>query len=386
MAASYEKLSADFTALLAKDDEAGVTKLAKELLESPEPAVKGVACLAVAKLRLQTELTMHGPESQVFAPANEALKFFKESDERHGEASALNTLAQAYLISGDAATAISTAKDAMRLAAGFRDKTLAASVQDSLCQAFQSQGDAAKALLAAKERVSLLEAARSEDESHLRTTADALSTLADLQQKRGMKEASKATAEKMAAICEKIGDKDKLALANKSISMALVQSGKADQAPNRIKALAALQRAMGAVERSSHDDFKKWWYEVEDLGGVDRRDVEKELSKMREHGDGVSIDNFLREVDFPYVEKVSGQVIHGFTRRHFYINFRVGGIQYGPRFQCVTGYRVGDEGGKALAHLKPCSHSDAWELQIGYHTGILDGTLQSGACFGSPVY
>jgi len=386
MAASYEKLTADFAALLANDDEAGVTKLAKDLLESPEPAVKGVACLGVAKLRLQTELTLHGPESQVFAPANEALKFFKEADERHGEASALNTLAQAYLISGDSATAVSTAKDAGRLANGFRDKTLAAAVQDTLYQAHTAQGDAAKALLAAKERVSLLDSIGSEEETGLRARADALSILADLQLKRGMKEASKATAEKMAAICEKLGDKERQALANKCISTVLVQSGKADQAPNRIKALAALQRCMGAVERRASDDFKKWWYEVEDLGGVDRRDVEKELSKLREHGDPQGIDNFLREVDFPYVEKATGQVIHEFTRRHFYINFRVGGIQYGPRFQCVTGYRVGDEGGKALAHLRPCSQSDAWELQIGYHTGILDGTLQSGACFSSPVY
>ena len=50
-------------------------------------------------------------------------------------------------------------------------------------------------------------------------------------------EASKATAEKMAAICERIGDKDKLALANKSISKALVQSGKADQACTGTKQL-----------------------------------------------------------------------------------------------------------------------------------------------------
>merc|ERR1719326_528716 len=104
--------------------------------------------------------------------------------------------------------------------------------------------------------------------------------------------------------------------------MALVQSGKADQAPNRVKAMAALERAMGAVERKSENDFKKWWYEVEELGGVGTKDIKQALDKIREHGGGPpGMDSFLRDVGFPHIEKASPQIVHQFTKRHFYINF-----------------------------------------------------------------
>jgi len=384
---TYEKATADFEALLAKDADLEVTKLAKELIESSKPEVKGAACLGIAKLRLKAELMLHAVDGQsnVFAPAEEALKFFREAQERRGEASALNTLAQAHLIAGDVGRAISSAKEANHVAAGFQDKSIAAAIQDTLCQAHIAQGDQSKALLAAKERVGLLETIGSQNEAGLRSMVDALSTLADMQLQRGMKEASKANAEKMATICQKLGDKQKEALANSTISLALAKSGKAEQAPNRAKAIAALERAMAAVERKSENDFKKWWYEVESLGGVTDKDIKQSLDKIREHGGGPpGMDAFLRAVGAPFIDKGTPNTIHQFTKRNMYVVFRTGGIQYGPRYQCVTPFRLGDTGGKALSCLKPCSQSDFWEFNVGYHTGILDGSLQSGSVIGSP--
>jgi hypothetical protein len=384
--ATYEKVVADLDALLDRDATEEATSMAKELLESSRPEIKGAACHAIAKIRLKAELLIHGPDSQVFAPAEEAIACFREVDEKRGEAAALNTLAQAYLIIGDTTNSVSTAKDANRLATGFRDKSLAASVQDTLYQAYIAAGDTAKALFAAKERVVALEAIGSQEESTLQALIDALSTLANMQLKRGMKDASRVNAEKMASLCKKLGNKEKEALANKSISMALVQSGKADQAPNRLKAVAALECAMAAAERTSESDFKKWWYEMEELGGVSATDIKKALEKIREHGGGPpGMDSFLREVGFPYIEKTSSHVIHAFTRRQFYVNFRVGGIQYGPRYQCVVPYRLGDAGGKSIATLQPSSECDVWEYQLGYHTGILDGCLQTGMVINAPT-
>jgi hypothetical protein len=384
MAISYEKATSDFEALLAKDADTDVTRLAKELLESSRPEVKGAACLAIAKLRLKTELMLHGPESQVFAPANEALKLFRESSEKHGEASALNTVAQAYLVEGDVANAISSAKESNRIAVGLRDKSVAAAIQGTLCQAYVAQGDQSKATQAAKERVSLLEAAGSQDEAALRSLVDALSILADMQLNRGMKEASRVSAEKMAKICEQLGDTEKQAKANKSLSLALVKSGKAEEAPNRAKAIAALERAMAAAERKSEADFKKWWYEVESLGGVSEKDIRQHLGKLREH-DIPGLEEFLRDVGAPFAAPSKPSQIDQFTKRYMYIFFRTGGIQYGPRYQCVSPYRVGEAGSaKALSHLRPSSESEAWELMLGYHTGILDGSLQSGSVQGAP--
>merc|ERR1711865_409114 len=184
-------------------------------------------------------------------------------------------------------------------------------------------------------------------------------------------------------VCQRLGDKEKEALANKLLTLALAQSGKADQAPNRVKSLLALERAMGAVERKCETDFKRWWYEVQELGGVTDNDIKESIDKLREHG-GLGLDDFLRSVGAPFMEKRSDQTIHQFTKPNMYVMFRTGGIQYGPRFQCVSPYRCGDVGGKSIAHLRPSSQADHWEANLGFHSGILDGCLQSGTVIAQP--
>lgn len=188
----------------------------------------------------------------------------------------------------------------------------------------------------------------------------------------------------MVNICGKLGDEEKGALAKKSLSLALVKSGKEDEAPNRLRAVAALERAMAAAERKSETDFKKWWFEAESLGGISDKDIKQALDRIREHGGPPGFESFLRDMGVSFANAGSPDKINQFTKRLMYVVFRTGGIQYGPRYQCVSPYRLGDYGGKSMAHLQPSSQSDSWEYMVGYHTGILDGALQSGAVVQAP--
>merc|ERR1712032_144974 len=67
-----------------------------------------------------------------------------------------------------------------------------------------------------------------------------------------------------------------------------------------------------------------------------------------------------------------------------YVNFRVGGLQYGPRFRCLQGYKFTSKGDSkasgALAVLQISEEAQDWEKELAFNPGILDGLLQSLAC------
>lgn len=389
MASNFLSTMQKFEQLLGQDADDEILKMADDIFKKGSSDVeKGAACIAVAKLRLKTELLMHethGDHSGIENAAKEAVSLFEKSGEQLPQAYAYNVLAQAALISDDTPQAIKHAKTASKIASagGDVDNALFADIQDTLYQAYMSQGNQAKALAAVKERASLLEKARPGSQA----LVDALAIVADLQLKRNLKDAAKQTAEKMETLAKELGDKEKEGAAKKSISLALVQAGKADEAPNRAKAMQALECCVGAVESKNEDSFRKWWIQAEAQGAVSQKDIKEKLSELKEKLGEEELEKHLVAVNAPWSQKMSkGQsetVINEFTKRTMYFIYRgIGGIQYGPRYQAVRGFRVGDMGGPAMSTLRPTSQSESWELNLGYHTGILDGSLQSGSLAG----
>jgi len=376
---SYDEATAKFEGYLSVDDDQPLTSLAKELLQGTNADLKGAACLAIAKLRLKSELMLHGPSSNAFPPAEEALKYFQESENKKGEARVLNVLAQASLVAGESQMAVLKAKEAQRLANSLGELKLAADAFDTLFQAHSSVGDKTKALSAAKERVDVL---RKLDDK--KTLASMLTTVSNLQLEKGLKEAATKSAEEASYLLKASGDMEAERKAQQSLSRALVQSGKVDQAPTRSKALAALERVASAVERRNEEDYQRAMYDLDETGGCTDKDVKDKLNPIIAK-DEEGVMKFLRKMRAPWLAKGQATKISEFTKVFFYLGFRTGGIQYGPRYQCVTAYRQGEAVvGNALSVLQPCEQSDTWEINLGYHTGILDGALQTGAVIGVP--
>jgi len=289
----------------------------------------------------------------------------------------MNILALAHLIQDDLQMALKKAKDAHKLAVSLEDLALQETTLDTLYQVYTAKGDKAKALGAIKERVAALQ--KLTDKKEL---ASALTLLSNVQLERGLKDAATKSADEAAALLAQLGDKEGEQIAKQSLSRALVQAGRGDEAPNRSRALAALARLASAVERRSADDFNRALQDLQDSGGYSEKELKEKLSPLLE-SDREGVTKFLQSVNSPLVDKKTGQLIHSFTKQNFYVAHRLGGIQYGPRFQCVRSFRAEGSLPRALTALKPCDESEAWETAICYHAGLLDGSLQSMLALGA---
>lgn len=68
-----------------------------------------------------------------------------------------------------------------------------------------------------------------------------------------------------------------------------------------------------------------------------------------------------------------------------YINFRIGGLGYGPRFRCLTAYKAAVQGKEDSLHALSClqvsDQAEDWETELQFHPGVLDGMLQSGTAY-----
>jgi len=377
----YDEAVTTFDKQLAEDDEGALLALAKDLMESPSMLVKAAACHAVAKSRLKKELMMFQGSSKVFPPLEEALRLYTEEQHTLGEAAVHDTMAQAYLLISELELATSEAKLSARMFGKESNKKGIAATCKTLYEVYLSQGDKQKALMNLKERANVLRGLGEKKE-----LAEALTLLSGMQLEKGLKDAAKSAAEEAAGLLEALGDKAGEKQANKVLSQALVLSGKVDEAPNRTQALVYLRLLGSALERKSEKDFKKALYELSECGGYKEKEVEEALAPIIER-DQQAV-KFLKELGVKIGDK-GELLVAEFTKRWFYINFRLGGIQYGPRFQCVRAFRKEknpENEYNALATLKPSSLADQWEIEMGYHLGILDGSLQAGSISVGPRY
>jgi tetratricopeptide (TPR) repeat protein len=305
-------------------------------------------------------------------PAREALRLFQQAEHAVGEAIATNLMALVHLVSGDPPTALAQAKEASKLAISAGDRKVQADTLDTLYQIHISKGDSARAMAVVKERVAILQ-----NLTDKRALASALNSLSRLQLERGLDEAAAKTADEATILLEELGDIEGGKVAKQTLSKALVQVGREDEAPNRSKALTCLSRLANAAERRDVDAFNHAMSDLTETGGYNDKDIRGYLLPVMEK-DHAGVTKFLSLFAPAVADKSVGTAIHIMTKQNFYMGHRLGGLQYGPRFQCVRSARVEGDPNRGIAAMQASSLCEMWELSTGYHAGILDGSLQAG--------
>lgn len=362
--------------------------------------------------------------------ARKALDLYRPLRHRAGEAQTLIELAKGQLALQDSLSALATAREALKVA---KEAGLVAQVGravEAIVEAQLQAGQAEKALEEAEEQ---LKSAGSNKGTASTMSAIVVATSALRGADAGL-EKVKAFVEQLRSDGNKQGEVQmlhKLATmspfpdyasntaqaalkmaqqygfpaeekALKSTLTALcVARGKIDKAPNRREALLLLQELSRMLEKKDGEGFDD---ANQNLAGywmaLTQSDVEAAMQKVVVTNPPVYLE-FLREhganVDGGAPKTAAPQDIQGLGLRnqlktgpkpYLYVNFRVGGISYGPRYRCCElPCGIPAEPGGAVGVLSLQDTSDDWERELQYNPSILDCALQSGAgqMFNQPI-
>jgi len=177
-----------------------------------------------------------------------------------------------------------------------------------------------------------------------------------------------------------------------TLTALFVAKGKIDKAPFRRDALLLLQELARTLEKKDGEGFDD---ANQNLNGywmaLTQSDVDAAMQKvitlnppvylefLKEHGANVDGQN-----KGPTPQDIQGLGLQNKLKTgpktYLYVNFRVGGISYGPRYRCCDlPCGVIDEPGSAIGVVNLQDISDDWERELQYNPSILDCALQNGA-------
>lgn len=374
----HDEAVAKFEKLLGEGDDDALIALAKEAMESTSTAVRAAACHAVAKLRLKKALMIIQGSSNAFPPLQEALRLYVEAEHQLGEAAVHDTMAQAYLLDSEVEMATAEAKWSFRMFGKSNSKKGIASSCKTLYEVYLAQGDKQKALMNLQERAKMLRSLGEKKE-----LAEALTLISGMQLEKGSNAAAKSAAEEAAKLVEELGDKAGGKATNKVLSRVLALDGKVDAAPNRSQALTYLRLLGSALERRSEQEFKTTLYNLYDCGAYKDKEVHEALAPILERNQKAR--EFLQEMEVK-LDGLAKLLVLEFDKTRFYANFRMNGLQYGPRHQTVRAYRRETGPANCMNVLQASHEAQDWEVECGYHLGILDGALQAGVVVQAPKF
>lgn len=314
-------------------------KLATQELEAARRTNDTKAKIAALELVVKIDLFL-GDSFAANLVANDEVAAVRRSGDKASEASALHLLAEVQASRGDTAGAVENLKSALNIAKESTEKGLIAKCSRTLALALLATGEKDAALPLAQEAVTLY---------------------------------------------EELMDQDGEAGARRTMNMVFVEKGQLEQAPNRQEALKALKRLAESV---ASRDAAGWQAAMEELNktcAYTQQDIDEVVNKAMEK-DRNAATAFLedqgivaKQAGGPQVHiKETGKQIH-------YLNFRMSGLGYGPRFRCANAYRkiVGQdmETLSSLSCLQVAEEAEDWETNLQYHPGVLDSMLQSGNAY-----
>lgn len=198
----------------------------------------------------------------------------------------------------------------------------------------------------------------------------------------GNRKDSLPVAEESVKIYEEIGDQEGAVAARRVVNKAHAERGTLDKAPGRPDALTALQELTTALNER---DPARWQAAMDELKltcAYTQKDIDVVVKEgLEKTRPGTA--TFLEEQGVMVKSGDSaGCQINEMGKTVHYLNFRVGGLGYGPRFRCANSYKKqvpGDIGTlAALACLQVSEEAEAWEADLQFHPGVLDSMLQSG--------
>jgi len=194
-----------------------------------------------------------------------------------------------------------------------------------------------------------------------------------------------ASAQDAVKLFAELGDREGETSATRTVNIVFAAKNQLDKAPGRPEALQALKDLSTAIDER---DTQRWTGAMEELnrtGAYTQKDVDSIVSSALEK-DRVASATFLE--DQGIVVKGSGapefQMKEG-NRTTQYLNFRFGGLGYGPRFRCLTAYKGMVPDKETTLHAMGClqvsEQAEDWETELQWHPGVLDGMLQSNTAF-----
>lgn len=338
--------------------------------------------LSEAKAKLEAaEAEIQWPVGQSMAQdalkaATEALVASRRGGDAEAKLSALELVVRAQIHLGDLFAANLAATDELAMIKRTGDANAESRALVLLSDVQSLRGDGAGAADSLSKALVLHREAGDKP-----AQAKALLQLAKAKLSAGKKNDALAPAQDALKLFTEFNDKDGQMLATAAINQVYVEKNQLDKAPSRPEALQALRDLAAAVDER---DSQRWTLAMESLNrtcAYTQKDVDNVVNSALEK-DRVSSAAFLDEQGI--VVRGSGapeMQMKEANKTIQYINFRLGGLGYGPRFRCLTAYKamVPDKENTlhALSCLQVSDEAEDWETELQFHPGVLDGMLQS---------
>lgn len=315
--------------------------------------------------------------------AQEALVEFRRAGSAEGKVSALEIVVQCNLGLNDSFAALMAASDELAMLKKTGDKIAVSKVMDMLQNVHSARGDPYGALEVVEEWLAL-----QKESGDLSGEARALRVKASLKLDTGRNNEALALAGESLKICQELGLEEGEAAAQRTLSRVCTARGVVDKAPNRREALEALQGLAAAVEAMDQQGWdaalkvlnETCAYSQKDVDDVMARALEKDPEGAQDFLDKQGIASGRREKASATSSDAKFHVTE-VSRNDVYVNYRMGGLQYGPRFRCLQGYRFESSTSRGtFAVLQVSEEAADWESELVWNPGVLDGLLQSTAC------
>jgi len=279
----------------------------------------------------------------------------------------LDTILHAYNAALQAPKAMEVVKEELSLSRASGDKASELRMLRALTDIYSLMGRTGDALSVAEEAATVSKELKDEE-------AVELLAVAELQRGSGRLANAQQAAESAVAVARNVGDRASEEQAKRLLSEMQVEKGKPEAAPNRMEALEALGLLAGAVEDKNGEAFKSAMERLNAVSGFTEEDVSKALAPVLERDrDGAA--RFLRMVGFEATDTLGGTKMAELFKKNLYLNFRVGGLSYGPRFRLCHPNQIAKPsatGFEACAALQVWDEQEDWGKVLCFHPGLLD--------------
>jgi tetratricopeptide (TPR) repeat protein len=381
--------------------------------KSQDTAALGAAWYAVASARFAA-----GSDDAMEA-ANKALGFYQDAGNKSKQVSTFIKLATGSLFKEEPMAALGSAQEALTLAKSIGNGALIGEATLVLVEAHLANGTVADGLSVAEtEYVGLSKGA---DKSGLVDTMSAVvlamtvkngpdealvkvKSYVEQMRATGDKKAEAAMLHKLGTMCTsreeaknsmlvaldlatKVGATKLETEIKTSLTDLYAAMGKVEKAPNRKEALGILAEVGKAFADEDGDKFEEEYKHLTNFwNALTQHDFDKVVNKVVAK-DEAKYTNFLKQhgIMEQEVKKVSTGELQGVSMPVpiLYVQFRMGGLGYGPRFRCCrpVGKTLDDPSDQrghqswGVVELQDCS--DDWERELGYNSSMMDCCLHT---------
>mmetsp|Transcript_34237 Transcript_34237/g.72939 ORF Transcript_34237/g.72939 Transcript_34237/m.72939 type:complete len:347 (-) Transcript_34237:151-1191(-) len=293
---------------------------------------------------------------------------------------ALELVVQANMFLGDSIAASLAANDEVAMIHRSGDKAAEAKALQLLAEVQVSRGDTMGSVDSLRSAVAL---GREVGDSQVLASSLRALSLALLAANK--KHDALAPAQESLKLFGGLNDPDGEARARRAVNSIFVELGQLDKAPDRSAALSALKDLAAAVSSRNTAQWTAAMQELNKTCAYCQKDVDDVIQEALEK-DRPIVSVFLEEQGVE--TKGSGlpqTVMKEVPKQIHYLNFRLGGLGYGPRFRCVNSYKkqIGEDLDTlaALGCLQIAEEAEDWEAELQFHPGVLDSMLQSGNAY-----